>query len=156
VSGEAIVADEHHHRGQQVVVAGVAEEFEDDLAFAEFGIGQTPRHRHAVGGGDQIQLQTPVPAGVAGAVAVVGPASQVAALSGGPGGAAGHRRRVDEPERVRVDRDLRGQRVQGLVQQRPLIRLLGPNVRRPDGTSPASTSTNTDETTLASTQQPPR
>ena len=37
----------------------------------------------------------------------------------GPGGAAGHRRRVDEPERVRVDRDLRGQRVQGLVQQRP-------------------------------------
>ena len=25
VSGEALVADEHHHRGQQVVVAGVAE-----------------------------------------------------------------------------------------------------------------------------------
>ena len=36
-------------------------------------------------------LQTPVPAGVAGAVAVVGPASQAGPLSGGPGGAAGHR-----------------------------------------------------------------
>ena len=58
------------------------EQVDGDLTFTELGVGQT------VGGGDQLQLQRPLPAEVAGAVAGVGPGGHRRALRGRPSCAA--------------------------------------------------------------------
>ncbi|HWR48950.1 MAG TPA: hypothetical protein VN327_15265 [Pseudonocardiaceae bacterium] len=77
LAGQALVGQHDHPLAQRTVVAGVAEEFFGDLAFAQLGIGQTPRQWHALGGGDQIQRQPPIPARVRRAVALARPPGQL-------------------------------------------------------------------------------
>ena len=70
--------------------------------------GQAPGHGHPVRGGDQVQLQPPVPARMRGAVAVGRPPGQLGALDRLPRGAARHRGGVDQPHLVVPRRALRG------------------------------------------------
>jgi hypothetical protein len=70
------------------------------------------------GGGEQIQLQPPVPARMRRAVPVAGPPGQFGALHRFPGGAARHRRGIDQPHLAVPGRDLPGQVVHGRRQQR--------------------------------------
>ena len=94
--------------------------------------GQAPRHRHPVGGGEQVELQAPVVAGVGSAVAVAGPPGQLGAFDRFPGRAAGHRRGIDQPHLVAPRGRLAGQVIDRRGQQRrggfqPLVvpRLMG-------------------------------
>ena len=68
----------------------------------EFGIGQAETRDGPLAGHDQQQLGSPVPAGMAGAVAVPRPAVQVRALRGDGGLAARDRGGVHQPQQVRA------------------------------------------------------
>ena len=61
-----------HGDGEQVLA---------DLPFPDLRVGQAPGDRHAVGGGEQVELEAPVVAGVGGAVAVAGQTGQLGALT---------------------------------------------------------------------------
>jgi hypothetical protein len=74
-AGEALIGQQDLPGTKEVVI--VVEKCGEDLAFAEFGIGQTPHDRHPVPGTDQVELHPPVPARVRGAVAIAGMSSQV-------------------------------------------------------------------------------
>src|SRR5262245_43873922 len=62
----------------------------DNLPVPNLGVGQAPDHHRAVGGGEQVQTQTPEVARVGGAIAVVGPAGEFGALDRLARGATGH------------------------------------------------------------------
>ena len=71
-----------------------------DFTFVGLGVGEGEGDGQPGGGADQMQAQTPEVAGVAGAVAVGGPAGGVGSLRGGPGAAALDGSRVDDPHVV--------------------------------------------------------
>ena len=96
----------------------VGQQFGGHLAFPDRGAGQAPGDRHPVRGGDQVQLQAPVPARMGGAVAVSGPARKFGALDGLAGGAARHRGGVDQPHLVVPRRRAAGQVIHRRRQQR--------------------------------------
>jgi hypothetical protein len=73
------------------------------LPLAELRVGQAPGHRHPLGGSNQVQLQSPVPAGMRSAVAVVRPPGQLRAPDRLPGGAARHRSGIDQPQVIGQD-----------------------------------------------------
>ena len=91
-------------------------------------------------GAHQMQAQTPEVAGVAGAVAVAGPAGQVGPLGGGPGPAALDRGRVDQPRVVGPARGLDGQHPDQRLDQ-PRRRPAAACCSRP---GPAGTGTSTE------------
>src|SRR5215470_3731647 len=70
--GEAFVADDDLAFLQRASV----EQRLCNLGFSQLRVGQTPVHDQAVGGGEQVQLEAPEVAGMAGAVAVVGVPAQ--------------------------------------------------------------------------------
>ena len=105
---EALVPDQRQSRPQGAGAPGVGEQLRGDFAFADLGAGQAPGDGHPVGGGDQVQLQPPVPARVRRAVAVVRPSGQLGPLDRLPRGAARHRGGIDQPHRVVPARRLRG------------------------------------------------
>src|SRR5215472_1240619 len=96
--------DEQARRWRRVLEHGLG-----DLSIAEFGVGQSPRDHGAVGRGEQVEAQAPEVARVGGAVAVVGPAAESGALDRLPGSAAGHWRRVEQPEPIPPGRGETGQ-----------------------------------------------
>ena len=62
-----------------------------------FGLARPQADRHAVGAGQQIELEPPVPAAVAAVIAVAGPAARSLRLHGLAAGAAGDRGGVQQP-----------------------------------------------------------
>lgn len=78
--GEAFVRENHLPGAEEVVVA--LEKRGHHLPFAELGVGQTPGDGHALGGGDQVEPESPEEAGVAAAEAVSGVAGQLGAFDG--------------------------------------------------------------------------
>ena len=66
--GEALVTEDELSFADEVVV--VLKERLGDLAFTDFRVRQAPDDRHAVGGADQVEPESPKVAGVGGAVAV--------------------------------------------------------------------------------------
>jgi hypothetical protein len=111
--GQALVDDED----LTGLEAASVQQRHGDLPLAQLGAGQAPGDRTAVGGGEQIQLEPPVPARVAGTPAVVGPPAQRRALDGLPRGGAGDRGGVQQPEGVVDAGGLTGQVRQDMVQQ---------------------------------------
>jgi hypothetical protein len=61
-AGQALVRQDDHLVAQRPDVTGMAEQVGGHVALAELGVGQAPGDRHALGGGEQVQLQAPVPA----------------------------------------------------------------------------------------------
>jgi hypothetical protein len=61
-----VIADQ----GSRPGVTGEIEQAGGAFALADLRVGQASGHRHPLSGGDQVQLQAPVPAGMRGAVAV--------------------------------------------------------------------------------------
>jgi hypothetical protein len=64
-------AQHDHLVAQRTGLAGMSEQFGGGLAFADLRVGQAPGDLHALGRGQQVELQPPVPAGMGGAVAIV-------------------------------------------------------------------------------------
>jgi hypothetical protein len=64
-AGQALVGGDDHPLAQEPVVAGKAQQLGRDLALAEGEVARPQAHRHAVRGGQQVQLEAPVPARVA-------------------------------------------------------------------------------------------
>src|SRR5919202_677 len=95
-AGQSLVHDEDLPGSQ----AAAVQQGLGDLAFAELGAGQAPGDRAAISGADQIQLEAPVPARVAGTPAVVRPPAQRRALDRLAAGGTGDRGGVQQPERV--------------------------------------------------------
>ena len=106
-AGEAFVAEDDLAGSDQVVV--VFEQRLGDLAFAEFGGGQSPDDRHSLGGADQVEPEAPEESGVRGAVAVAGVPGQIAAFDGLRRRTARHRGGVDQPQVVVPGVDVTGQ-----------------------------------------------
>jgi hypothetical protein len=71
-----------------------------DLPFTQLGAGQPPGDRAAVGGGEHLQPKAPEVAAVAGAVAVVGVATQRRTLDRLAAGGTGDGGGVQQPEAV--------------------------------------------------------
>ena len=95
-SSEALVGEDDLPVADQVVVA--AQQGLGDLAFPELGVGQSPDHRHAFRGADQVQAEAPEVARVRGAVPVAGVPGQVGALDGFAAGAARDRGGIEQAE----------------------------------------------------------
>ena len=95
-SGQALVDDEDLPRMDAVAV----QQRRGDLPLAQLGAGQAPGNRAAVGRGEDIQLEAPVPARVAGTPAVIGPPTQRRPLDRLTAGRAGDRGGVQQPEGV--------------------------------------------------------
>jgi hypothetical protein len=88
IAGEAFIAEDDL---AGLDAAGIPESL-GDLPLAEFGIGQAPGDGHSVRGGEQVELEAPVVAGMAGAVTVVGDFPQsrtLDRLAAGPTGQSG-------------------------------------------------------------------
>src|SRR5579884_373624 len=88
-----------------------------DLPIPELGVGQSPGHHGAVGGGEQVEAQAPEVARVGGAVAVVGPAGELGALDRLTGGTAGHRGGVEQAEPIPPGGGEAGQVADGVGQE---------------------------------------
>ncbi|WSA40366.1 hypothetical protein OG946_25150 [Streptomyces sp. NBC_01808] len=114
--GEALVGEDHLPAADEVVVA--FQQRGHHFAFAELGVCQAPGHRHAFGGGEQVEPEPPEEAGVAAAVAVSGVPGQCGAFDRLAGGCAGQRRGVDQPQVVLPGRHLLGQGLDHLADQR--------------------------------------
>lgn len=104
-------------RGQQgrVVVA----HGHQDLALVDLWVGQGPGDRQAGGGADQVQTQAPEEPGVAGAVAIAGPARDVGAFRGRARSRALDRGGIDDPDVVAPEVGVEREHSDELAQQRP-------------------------------------
>jgi hypothetical protein len=65
-AGQALVGQDDHAGPQEALAGGPIQEGLGDLALAQLGGGQAPADRQAVRAGQDIQLEPPVPAAVAG------------------------------------------------------------------------------------------
>ena len=79
--------------GRSAPVAAAREQTRRHLALADLGGGQAPGGGHPVRGGDQVQLQAPVPARMRRAKPIAGPSGQLGPFDGLPGSTARHRGR---------------------------------------------------------------
>jgi hypothetical protein len=115
-TGEALVGQDHLPGPGQVMVA--FQQCGHHLPFPELRVCQAPGDGHALGGGDQVEPESPEVAGVAAAVAVSGVPGEVGAFDGLAGGRAGQRGGVDQPEAVVPGRHLPGQGLDHVADQR--------------------------------------
>src|SRR5690606_25263637 len=90
----ALVADED----RAALAPEAPEQLQGDLALAAGRIGEREGTRRAVGSGEQVAAEAPVPARVAAAVAVAGGIGELRAFGRLAALGAGHRGRVDEQE----------------------------------------------------------
>src|SRR5918993_5694031 len=111
-AGEALVAQDDHAWAQDALAGGPVQQGFGDLALTLSGVGQAPGHRHPVRAGQHIQLEPPVPAAVAGVIAIAGPAGQRRTLAGLAALAAGDRGSVQQPPLVTPGRTGHRHRVQ--------------------------------------------
>jgi hypothetical protein len=102
-AGEAFVGDQDLAWCQRLAV----EHGRGDLAFGLVGRGQREVDRQSVGGGEQVQPETPEVAGMAGAVAIRGVPGEIGAFDGLTRRRARHRCRVEQADPVT---DRRGRR----------------------------------------------
>lgn len=102
LAGEAFVGQDDLACGDQVVVD--LQQSLHDLAFVQFGVGQTPHDRHALHGGHEVEAHAPEVAGMGSAVAVLGLTSQVRTLRAGPRPGALHWGGIDQPQLVHAGR----------------------------------------------------
>src|SRR5918995_4368802 len=111
--GQALVGQDDRAGRQGLLAGGVVQQHLGDLAFAKGGAGQAPADRQAVGRGEQVQLEAPVPAAVAGVIAVAGMAPQRRALDRLAGLPTRQGRGVQQPEPVPPGRRGHGQVADG-------------------------------------------
>src|SRR5439155_10558045 len=141
LAGEALVGDDDLLAGEQPFAARLLEHRCRDLALALVRWRQAEGDRHPLGRAEQVQPQTPEVARVRSAVAVSRPARELGALDGLPGGPAGHRGGVQQPQPLAERRrdpgqmpdrqaDLRSEGSQALVVAR-LLGDIGEQVRKP-------------------------
>ena len=100
LAGEALVSGDDLPTLKEAFLACSFEHRRGDLALPLVCWGRREVDGHPVRGAQQVQPQPPEVAAVAGAIPVGGPASELAALGGLPGGTARHRRGVEQPEPV--------------------------------------------------------
>lgn len=112
-----LVREDHLSLADEVVAAFQQRGHHSPLA--EFRAGQTPGDGHALGGGDQVEAKAPEEARMAAAVAMTAVPCQVRAFDGLAGGRARQRGGVDQPQVVVPGRDLPGQHLDHLADQRP-------------------------------------
>src|SRR4029453_2733366 len=97
-AGKALVGHDDQPRPQPPTL--VVQHGRDHLTLAEFGVGQAPGNREAIGGGQHIEPEPPEEAVVTLAVAIAGMAGQRRALDRLAGGRTRHRGGVEQPELV--------------------------------------------------------
>src|SRR5581483_2984332 len=100
LAGEAFVGDDELVTAERAASAHPLEQRRRHLAFGLVGRGETEAVRHPVRRADEVEAETPEVAGVCGAVAVGGMASELRALDRLPRLRAGNRCRVEQPQPV--------------------------------------------------------
>jgi hypothetical protein len=117
-AGQPLIGD-HRSAGCGAVGGLVLEHLPGLLAFSEqLGVGQAESGDGPVAGADEQQPGAPVPAGVAGAVAVPCPSGQVRAFRGDDRVPARDGRGVHQPQQLGATRRLPGQPAQRRLHQR--------------------------------------
>src|SRR5215831_10061833 len=112
--GEAFVTDDDLALLQRAAI----EERLRHLGFSQLRVGQTPVNDQAIGGGEQVQLEAPEVAGVAGAVTVVGVPAQGRAFHSLSTTGTGERGGIQKAEPVAPRRRLLGKMPKNPTEER--------------------------------------